>query len=273
MLFVVFYCIVVLVGDDLLEGVNMDNKINVVVIDDNENLANEVEKYFHNHGLIKVVSILTDGEKALEYLLHNSDCYDLIILDILLPKIDGIFILNELKRHNIKKKIIINTEFKDSYLLREANNLGVNYYMMKPVNFASLEKRIMNMFFDESNCVNLTSLQTKISDMLHTLGVPTHLRGYLFIREGVKILYNNDNISYITKDVYPMIADKYNSTPTRVERAIRHAIEISWSRGDINVLTEFFGNSVDLDRDRPTNAEYLVTIADRLKISGELICS
>lgn len=257
----------------MLEGVNMDNKINVVVIDDNENLANEVEKYFHNHGLIKVVSILTDGEKALEYLLHNSDCYDLIILDILLPKIDGIFILNELKRHNIKKKIIINTEFNDSYLLREANNLGVNYYMMKPVNFASLEKRIMNMFFDESSYVNLTSLQTKISDMLHTLGVPTHLRGYLFIREGVKILYNNDNIAYITKDVYPMIAAKYNSTPTRVERAIRHAIEISWSRGDINILTEFFGNSVDLDRDRPTNAEYLVTIADRLKISGELICS
>ncbi|MGN1294891.1 MAG: sporulation initiation factor Spo0A C-terminal domain-containing protein, partial [Bacilli bacterium] len=107
--------------------------------------------------------------------------------------------------------------------------------------------------------------------LLHTLGVPTHIRGYQFIRDGVMIIYNNSNISYITKDVYPTIAEKYNTTPSRVERAIRHAIEISWSRGDINVMNDMFGNSLDLDRDKPTNSEYLTTIADRLKISDELV--
>ena len=251
----------------------MNNKINVVVIDNNENLANEVEKYFHNHELIDIVSIITDGEVALSYLLNETSKYDLVILDTLLSRVDGVFILQELIRHNVKKKIIVNNEFKDSFLIKEANKLGVDYYMLKPINFSSLEKRIISMFFQESDYVNIGGLQSKISDILHTLGVPTHLRGYQFIREGVQILYNNNNIAYITKDVYPAIAEKFNSTPTRVERAIRHAIEISWTRGDINILNEVFGNSVDLDRDRPTNAEYLVTIADRIKLSGEFICS
>lgn len=251
----------------------MNNKIDVIVIDNNDNLAKEIEKYFCNHSVINVVAHKSDGEEALEYLLHNEDKYDLIIMDVLLPKADGIFILSELKKHNIKKKSIILSMFKDNYLLREANKLGVDYYMIKPINFASLERRILDLFYEESNQQDVISLQSKISDTLHALGVPTHLRGYQFIREGVRILYTNKNISYITKDVYPMIALKFNSTPTRVERAIRHAIEISWNRGDINFLTEVFGSSVDLDRDRPTNAEYLVTIADRIKLSGELICS
>ena len=111
-----------------------------------------------------------------------------------------------------------------------------------------------------------------ITDLLHNLGIPSHIRGYNYIKEGIMIVYRNNNgISYITKDVYPEIAKKYDTTSTRVERAIRHAIEVSWSRGDINLMEDIFGNSLNVNRDKPTNAEYLTTLADRLKVNSNLI--
>lgn len=248
----------------------MNSSIRVLVIDNDESMTKEVKKYFSSHEVIEVVACKQDGEEGLEYILNNPNKFDLVIMDLILPKCDGIFILNEMQRRGINKNIIITTSFKEDAMLREVNKCGVNYYMLKPFNLASLEKRILSFNYDDKSPAGV-NLNTVISDLLHTLGVPTHIRGYQFIRDGVMIIYNNSNISYITKDVYPTIAEKYNTTPSRVERAIRHAIEISWSRGDINVMNDMFGNSLDLDRDKPTNSEYLTTIADRLKISDELI--
>ena len=248
----------------------MNSSIRVLIVDNDESMINEVKKYFSSHEVIEVVACKKDGEEGLEYILNNPNKYDLIIMDLILPKCDGIFILNEMQKREINKNVIIATSFKEDAMLKEVNKCGVNYYMLKPINLASLEKRILSFNYDDKTFggVNLNSV---ISDILHTLGVPTHIRGYQFIRDGITIIYNNNNISYITKDVYPTIAEKYHTTPSRVERAIRHAIEISWSRGDINVMNDMFGNSLDLDRDKPTNSEYLTTIADRLKISDELV--
>lgn len=248
----------------------MNSSIRVLIVDNDESMINEVVKYFSSHEVIEVVACKKDGEEGLEYILNNPNKFDLIIMDLILPKCDGIFILNEMQKRDINKNVIITTSFKEDAMLKEVNKCGVNYYMLKPINLASLEKRILSFNYDDktSGGVNLNSV---ISDILHTLGVPTHIRGYQFIRDGITIIYNNNNISYITKDVYPTIAEKYHTTPSRVERAIRHAIEISWSRGDINVMNDMFGNSLDLDRDKPTNSEYLTTIADRLKISDELV--
>lgn len=247
----------------------MKKSINVLVIDNDESLTNEVKKYFSSHEVIEVVACKKDGEEALEYILNYSNRFDLVVMDLLLPKCDGIFILNEMQRKGINKNVIIMSSFKEDNLLHEVNKCGVNYYMLKPINFSSLEKRILSFNYDDNNQLGV-NLQTVISDILHTLGVPTHVRGYQFIRDGISIIYNNDSISYVTKDIYPAIAEKYKTTPSRVERAIRHAIEISWTRGDINVMAEMFGNSVDLDRDKPTNSEYLTTIADRIKLSNDL---
>ena len=247
----------------------MKSSIKALVIDNDESLTKEVKKYFSGHEVIEVVACKRDGEEGLEYILENSNKFDLVIMDLLLPKCDGIFILNEMQRRNINKNVIIMTSFKEDTMLKEVNKCGVNYYMLKPINLASLERRILSFNYEDKTATGV-NLQTVISDLLHTLGVPTHIRGYQFIRDGILIIYNNSNISYVTKDVYPTIAEKYETTPSRVERAIRHAIEISWSRGDINVMSDIFGNSLDLDRDKPTNSEYLTTLADRIKISNDL---
>ena len=253
----------------------MKNKIKVLVIDSNESLTKDVEKYFSSHEVIKVVACKNDGEEGLSFILNNVNDIDIIVMDLILPSLDGLFILSELEKRNIHKNVIIITNFRDENVLDEANKLGIDYYMLKPINFMSLEKRILNINMKQTIQNNKFFNQEAIlTDLLHSLGIPSHIRGFNYIKEGIMIVYKNKNaISYITKDVYPQIAEKYDTTPTRVERAIRHAIEISWSRGDINLMEDIFGNSLDVNRDKPTNAEYLTTLADRLRVNNNLIYS
>lgn len=251
----------------------MKTSIKVLVIDSNESLTKDVEKYFSSHEVIEVVACKKDGEEGLQYILNNTANIDVIMMDLILPKLDGLFILGELEKRGISKNVIIATNFKDDKVMEEANSYGINYYMLKPLNFMNLEKRILNMNVRPQHSKNFNQ-EIVLTDMLHNLGIPSHIRGYQYIKDGIHIIYkNNHAISYITKDVYPEIARKYNTTPTRVERAIRHAIETSWNRGDINLMEEIFGNSLNVNRDKPTNAEYLTTIADRLKINQNLVSS
>lgn len=245
--------------------------INVLVIDNNQSLTKDIEKYFSSNEVIKVIASLHDGEEGLNYILNHQNSVDVVLMDLILPRLDGLFILSELEKRKIRKSIIVTTSFKDNNVMEEANEYGIAYYMLKPINFMSLEKRIMSLNL-ENNKKEMFNQDAIISDMLHRLGIPSHIRGYQYIKEGIKIVYNGGNrISYITKDVYPEIASRFDTTPTRVERAIRHAIEVSWSRGDINLMEETFGNSLNVNRDKPTNSEYLTTIADRLKIKHNLV--
>ncbi len=249
----------------------MKTSIKVLVIDNNESMTKDVKKYFSSHEVIEVVACKKDGEEGLSYILNNQNNIDVIVMDLILPKLDGLFILGELEKREINKNIIITTSFKDDRVMDEANEYGVDYYMLKPINFMSLEKRILSVSLKKKND-RLFNQEAIITDMLHNLGIPSHIRGYQYIKEGILFVYKSgNNISYITKDVYPEIAQKFKTTPTRVERAIRHAIEISWNRGDLDLMEEIFGNSLNVNRDKPTNAEYLTTIADRLKINQNLI--
>lgn len=249
----------------------MKTSIKVLVIDNNESMTKDIKKYFSSHEVIEVVACKKDGEEGLSYILNNHNNIDVIVMDLILPKLDGLFILGELEKREINKNIIITTSFKDDRIMDEANEYGVDYYMLKPVNFMSLEKRILSVSLKKKND-RLFNQEAIVTDMLHNLGIPSHIRGYQYIKEGILFVYKNgNNISYITKDVYPEIARKFKTTPTRVERAIRHAIEISWNRGDLDLMEGIFGNSLNVNRDKPTNAEYLTTIADRLKINQNLI--
>ncbi len=250
----------------------MKNSIKMLVLDSNESLTKDIEKYFSSHDVIEVVACINNGEDGLSYILNNVDNIDVIVMDLVLPKLDGLFILGELAKRKIHKNIIITTNFKDEDTLEEANSYGISYYMLKPINFMSLEKRIMSIHNKiQTHPITLFNQEKMLTDLLHNLGIPSHVRGYQYIKEGILIVYRNSrSISYITKDVYPLIAKKFDTTPTRVERAIRHAIEISWNRGDINLMEEIFGNSLNVNRDKPTNAEYLTTLADRIKINNNL---
>ena len=252
----------------------MKNSINVLVIDSNKLVTKDIEKYFGSHEVIKVVACINDGEEGLRYIINNTKDIDVIVMDLILPKLDGLFILSELDKRKIFKNIIVTTNFKDESILEEANSYGINYYMLKPVNYISLEKRILSMCMKSNTNKNgkLFNQEAIVTELLHNLGIPSHVRGYQYIKDGIEIVYSNKkSITYITKDVYPEIAKKYDTTPTRVERAIRHAIEISWTRGDINLMESVFGNSLDINRDKPTNAEYIATIADKLKVDNNLV--
>ena len=247
----------------------MNKMIKVVAIDDNDAVLSSVKKYFRGSELVKVVGCFNDGKEGLSYLIKNADDYDAVLLDILLPKIDGIRMLEELKKRDITKKIIVLSSFKDDYTIKKLQKLQASYYMLKPVDMKILEERIVDLF-EESDVVKYAgnySVEVEVSSLLHDLGIPSHVRGYKYIREGIMLLYTSKEVvNLVTKDIYPEIANRYNTTTTRVERAIRHAIEISWIRGDLKMMEEIFGNSIDFDRSKPTNSEFLTTIADRIKL-------
>ncbi len=250
------------------KGPKMEN-IKLIVVDGSTEVSGSISKYFGVNNKITVVDKFEDGEKALEYIINNKNDYDVILMDILLPKIDGIKLLETMKKNNIDKKVIVLSNYINEEVVKKASNLGVQYYMLKPFSLESLEERLMDLNdINEYDSNKKDHLEIKVSEMLHNLGIPSHVRGYQYIRDGIMYLYyKNSYVSYITKEVYPEIAEKYKTTSSRVERAIRHAIEISWDRGDLNLMEDLFGHSIDYERSKPTNSEYINTLADRLKLN------
>ena len=247
----------------------MNKIINVVAIDDNDAVLSSVRKYFKGNEVIKVVGCFNNGKEALQYLVNNQTDYDVILMDILMPQIDGLKMLEELNKRKINKKIVILSSFKDDYTIKKAQKLNASYYMLKPIDMKILEERIFDLFVesDEIKYADNYSVEVEVSSLLHDLGIPSHVRGYKYIREGIMLLYTSrEVVNLVTKDIYPEIANRFNTTSSRVERAIRNAIEISWIRGDLKVMEDIFGNSIDFERSKPTNSEFLTTIADRLKL-------
>ena len=245
-------------------------KIKVLMIDDNINLIEMVEDYFENNPRIEVVDKAYDGEEGLKIIKENKQKYDLVILDLIMPKKDGLGVLKELKKENMHLNIIVATSYNAPDTIRKVSEYGVNYYILKPFDLAELEDKILDTFnTSEKKTINLlnNNLQISISKMLHELGMPSHIKGYQYIREAISMVYNNPEIvGGITKELYPELASKFDTTVSRVERAIRHAIEVSWNRGDWDLMEDVFGHSVDIDKAKPTNSEFIVTVADKLRL-------
>ena len=247
----------------------MKDAIKVLVVDDNVSSVSAISKYFSSHAVIKVVDSANDGEEALKKL--RSKEYDVILLDLIIPKIDGLEVLDIMSKEHIKGKVIILTSYSKEETIRRVSDYGVNYYMLKPFDLKLLEKRITEVVSEPDVVHKKVSnkLDLKVSKMLHNLGVPSHIKGYQYIRDSIIMMYENPKyLGGITKELYPDIAMKYETTPSRVERAIRHAIEVSWNRGDYELMEEIFGNSVDYDRAKPTNSEFIATVTDKIRMDG-----
>ena len=247
----------------------MNNKIRVFMVDDSKNIIKEVKEYFSSHASIEIVDSAYDGEEALDKLSKNYNNYDLVIMDLIIPKLDGLSVLEELKRQHINIRSIITTSMNSIDVINKCMDIGVSYYMLKPYNYDNLESHIKSIINNKNNklIVNDRDLKQAITSLLHSLGMPSHIKGYLYIRDSIDLMYNNPSlIGAITKELYPEIASRYDTTSSRVERAIRHAIEISWSRADYDVMEELFGCSVDYDRAKPTNSEFIATLADKLRL-------
>lgn len=247
------------------------DKIKLMIIDDNINLVGMLKEYFQSSSLIDVAYTAHDGKEGFELLEKEKDNFDVLILDLIMPKKDGMYVLQEMKKKSIIKNTIVATSYNATDVIREVSDYGANYFILKPYELDDLEKRIIelsNIKKDKKLLdFNNSNLQISITKLLHELGIPSHIKGYQYIRDGISILYNKpDVVGGITKELYPELADRYNTTISRVERAIRHAIEVSWNRGDIDTMEEIFGHSVDIDRSKPTNSEFIVTIADKLRL-------
>ena len=245
------------------------NKIKVLMIDDNVQLIEAVKEYFKSSKLIEISVEAHDGIEGLEK-IEDSE-YDVIVLDLIMPKKDGLYVLEQMKKKNLNKKIIVATSYNTQEVIREVSDYGVNYYILKPFDFTDLERRILDMCNKkkEGKKIDLhyNNLQISITKILHELGIPSHIKGYQYIRDGVGLIFENpEMIGGITKELYPELANKFDTTVSRVERAIRHAIEVSWNRGNWDLMEEIFGNSVDIDRAKPTNSEFIVTVADKLRL-------
>lgn len=245
-------------------------KIRVLMIDDNVALTEMVKEYFKDNKKIEIVDSYDNGADGLKAIIEKENDYDIILLDLIMPKKDGIAVLEDLKKRNITRNIIVETSYNSPEVIRNVSEYGVNYYILKPFELDDLENRILDVFKQlDKKSINLitNNLEISVTKMLHQLGMPSHIKGYQYIRDGIVMIYNNpDIIGGITKELYPDVATKYNTTVSRVERAIRHAIEVSWNRGNWDLMEEVFGHSVDIDKAKPTNSEFIVTIADKLRL-------
>lgn len=246
-------------------------KIKVLMIDDNVKLIDAVKESFKNNDKIEFVLEAHDGKEGFEVIKNKQNEYDLIILDLIMPEKDGLYVLEAMKNAGINKKVIVATSYNAMEVIRQVSEYGVNYYVLKPFDMIDLEKRILDITKKEYDNkvidVEYNNIQAAISKILHELGIPSHIKGYQYIREGINILYDHpETIGGITKELYPELANKYDTTVSRVERAIRHAIEVSWNRGSWDLMEEIFGHSVDVDKAKPTNSEFIVTIADKLRL-------
>ena len=250
------------------------DKVKVLMIDDNVQLIEAVKEYFKSSKQIEIIEEAYDGLEGFKK-IEKSIC-DVVILDLIMPNKDGLYVLEQMKKNNINKKVIVATSYNTQEVIREVSDYGVNYYILKPFDFTDLEKRILDLSNKKKNSKNIdlhhNNIQISITKILHQLGIPSHIKGYQYIRDGVGLIFDNpEMIGGITKELYPELANKFDTTVSRVERAIRHAIEVSWNRGNWDLMEEIFGNSVDIDRAKPTNSEFIVTVADKLRLDYHMV--
>lgn len=257
------------------------NKINVIIADASKEQSQNVATFFLNENTIDVVAKCYDGSQLLSTL--KTIQVDFLLLDIFMPKIDGLKVLEELNNNNSYKKpnyIIVTTAFSNNRVMQKCSEYGVDYYMIKPFENKNL-LQIMNEIMANKNKTNIietknnflaknetVDLDSEITTLLHDIGVPAHIRGYQYLREAITMVYNDiEVLNSITKGLYPSIAIKFKTTASRVERAIRHAIEIAWIRGNIETITKIFSYTISYNKAKPTNSEFIAMIADKLRLA------
>lgn len=245
--------------------------IKLLMVDDNVNLVKMVSEYFKNKDNISLEFVAHDGKEGIELIEEKQNEFDVLLLDLIMPKKDGLYVLEEMKKRGINKNVIVETSYNTQEVIKQVSDYNVNYFILKPFELDDLENRIMGISKRKDDTKTLdfyhNNLQVSITKILHELGIPSHIKGYQYIREGVSIIFERpETIGGITKELYPELASKFDTTVSRVEIAIRHAIEVSWNRGDWELMEEIFGHSVDIDKAKPTNSEFIVTVADKLRL-------
>lgn len=260
----------------------------MIIADDNKDFCSILNDYLATQDDVEVVGIAKDGLEALELVTKKSP--DVLVLDIIMPHLDGLGVLEKLHTIDLEKfpKVIVLSAVGQDKITQRAINLGADYYVVKPFDFEIFMKRIRQVTGTTpaiierrkqieipSSLINSAnshkSLEAKITNIIHEIGVPAHIKGYLYLREAITMVVDNvELLSAVTKELYPNIAKRFNTTPSRVERAIRHAIEVAWSRGKVDTINNLFGYTVNTDKGKPTNSEFIAMVADKLRLEQKI---
>ena len=253
------------------------NEVRIMLVDDNVELRRSVREHLSRQEGLRVVAECGNGLEALEAM--SKTAVDVVVLDIIMPQMDGYSFLEELNRQQMENRpqvIVVSALGRDDFIMR-AIEAGARFYMIKPFDMHVLTGRIREVSGQTvegtpaANRVSLPgrapSIDEKLASLFLTIGIPAHIKGYSFLREAVKMVIESpDVINRITKELYPGIGKRFNTSASKVERAIRHAIEVAWSRGRIDTLNKAFGCRVATKEDKPTNGEFIAMIADKLAL-------
>ena len=249
----------------------MEQATTVFIADGAEEFCAGLTAALQRSGGFQVVGTANDGEQAVRGILQTKP--EILVLDLMLSKQDGISVLKNLSGMERRPVILATSCFVSEYVSAAVGGLGVRYLMLKPCDVTAIVERLEEIRGGESLRVNVprrmdkTSIESMVTGIIHEIGVPAHIKGYQYLREAIIIAVNDmDVINAITKVLYPQVAKTFQTTPSRVERAIRHAIEVAWDRGDLDTLQRFFGYTVSNTKGKPTNSEFIALIADKLQL-------
>ncbi len=264
--------------------------IEVMLADDNRDFVHMLQEHISAQEDMTVTGVAFNGEEVLGLLRTAERAPDILILDIIMPHLDGLGVLEKLQSMNLnpRPKVIMLTAFGQENITQRAVELGAAYYILKPFDIEVLVNRVRQMLNIPSSPIAQAqpaptpkpsigslskgkSLDASITSIINEIGIPVHVRGYKYLREAITMVYHNIEIlGSITKTLYPSIAEKYATTPSRVERAIRHAIELAWARGSVQNISDLFGYTVSINKSKPTNSEFIAMIADKLRIEHKV---
>ena len=249
----------------------MEHTSTVFIADSAEDFCSGLTAALQRADGFRVLGTAGDGEQAIRMIEEKKP--DILVLDLMLAKKDGISVLKSIANMEHKPITLATSAFLTEYVSTAAANLGVRYLMLKPCDMAALVERLEEIRGGESlrypaaRRSDKVSIETLVTNIIHEIGVPAHIKGYQYLREAIIIAVNDmDVINAITKVLYPEVAKTFGTTPSRVERALRHAIEVAWDRGDLDTLQKFFGYTVSNTKGKPTNSEFIALIADKLQL-------
>ena len=266
----------------------MKGKIKILIADDNLDFVSTLITYFDTQEDVEIVATAKDGYEAYKKIVEEKP--QVVLLDVIMPHLDGLGVLEKLISSNIDLPMcVMLSAVGQDVITAQAINLGAQYYVLKPFDMDVLMKRIREMIETppkkkpvipintkelKTSYIPISSqtskeelLEIKVTNIIHEIGVPAHIKGYQYLRDGIMMVVNNiEVINQITKQLYPDLAKKYKTTPTRVDRAIRHAIEVAWNRGQIETVESIFGYTVNSNKGKPTNSEFIAMIADKLRL-------
>lgn len=267
-------------------------ELNVAIADDNKQIRDLLENILKKDAGLHLVGKAENGEEAYNMIMQTKP--DVVLMDVIMPKLDGITVMEKVKSNdNMKEKpsFIVLTAASSQIVTEDAFHLGASYFIMKPFNGDAILEKIWSVGRRKGRPAQITgtmetrlpeyvdkaaymeqNLETDVTQILHEIGIPAHIKGYQYLRDAIIMsVQDQEMLASVTKILYPTIAKKHQTTPSRVERAIRHAIEVAWSRGKMDTINDLFGYTVSNGKGKPTNSEFVALIADKIRLDYKRI--